>query len=85
MSPMPSKWRTKGRRDAAVGSISEASVSGPHGQPDGAGGLRDPIEVARDKVHWILENHHPQPLDEAQRAELARILAAADRDLSYRP
>jgi len=51
------------------------------GQPDGAGGVRDPIDVARDKVNWILAHHHPQPLEEVQRAELSRILAAADRDI----
>jgi len=51
------------------------------GQPDGAGGIRDPIEVARAKVDWILEHHHPRPLEEAQRAELARILATADRNI----
>jgi len=51
------------------------------GQPDGAGGLRNPIEVARAQVDWILDHYHPQPLDEAQQAELARILAAADQDI----
>jgi len=51
------------------------------GQSDGAGGIRDPIEVARAKVDWILAHHHPQPLEEAQQAELSRILAAADRDI----
>jgi hypothetical protein len=38
--------------------------------------------VAREKVKWILENHEPQPLGEAQKAELARILTAADRELA---
>jgi len=51
------------------------------GQRDGVGGLRDPIEVARDKVDWILKNHYPQPLEEAQQAELSRILAVADRGI----
>jgi hypothetical protein len=37
--------------------------------------------VAREKTDWILENHQPEPLDSAQRAELTRILAAADREL----
>jgi hypothetical protein len=37
--------------------------------------------VALEKVRWILENHQPQPLDEAQQVELARILDAADREL----
>ncbi len=51
-------------------------------QPSPESGYRDPIEVAREKTDWILENHHPQPLEEAQRAELTRILQAADRELS---
>jgi trimethylamine--corrinoid protein Co-methyltransferase len=45
------------------------------------GGVRDPIEVAREKTDWILENHWPEPLEEAQRAELARIVQAAEREL----
>jgi len=49
------------------------------GQPRLGGGYRDPLEVAREKANWILENHHPQPLDEAQQEELTRILKAADR------
>jgi len=50
-------------------------------QPIKGGDYRDPIEVAREKTAWILENHHPQPLEEAQRAELGRILQAAEREL----
>jgi trimethylamine--corrinoid protein Co-methyltransferase len=46
------------------------------------GGYRDPIEVARQKTEWILENHHPEPLEEAQQAELKRILQAADHELA---
>ena len=45
------------------------------------GGYRDPIEVAREKVNWILEHHHPESLDEAKQAELKRILKAAEREL----
>jgi hypothetical protein len=37
--------------------------------------------VARERVRWILDNHEPEPLEAAQQAELARILAAADREL----
>ena len=51
-------------------------------QPAPAGGMRDPIEVARDKVNWILENHKPQPLELPQQSELARIRAAADKELA---
>ncbi len=50
-------------------------------QPKEGGGYRDPIDVAREKVSWILENHHPEPLDEAKRLELKRILHAAEREL----
>jgi trimethylamine--corrinoid protein Co-methyltransferase len=51
------------------------------GQADGSGKMRDPIEVARDKVESIIQNHHPQPLEDAQQTELTRILAAADREI----
>ena len=50
-------------------------------QPEEGGGYRDPIQVAREKTEYILEHHHPQPLEEAQRAELGCILEAADREL----
>jgi trimethylamine--corrinoid protein Co-methyltransferase len=50
------------------------------GKSQPAGGLRDPLEVAREKVDWILANHHPQPLDDAQKSELNRILQAAERE-----
>jgi trimethylamine--corrinoid protein Co-methyltransferase len=50
-------------------------------QPGPDGGIRDPIEVARAKTDWILDNHCPQPLAEEQLAELDRILQAADREL----
>jgi trimethylamine--corrinoid protein Co-methyltransferase len=49
-------------------------------QLDPSGGFRDPIEVARQKTNWILENHHPLPLEEAQQIELNRILQAARRE-----
>jgi trimethylamine--corrinoid protein Co-methyltransferase len=50
-------------------------------QPIKGGDYRDPIEVAREKTDWILQNHHPQPLEEAQQAEFGRILKAAEREL----
>jgi hypothetical protein len=50
-------------------------------QPKEEGGYRDPIEVAREKTDWILENHHPEPLRETQSQELKRILEAAEREL----
>lgn len=45
------------------------------------GKYRDPMEVAREKVKWILENYQPPPLDPAIQTELGRILAAADQEL----
>jgi trimethylamine--corrinoid protein Co-methyltransferase len=48
-------------------------------RPDGK--YRDPIEVARDKLDWILKNYQPEPLEEAQRKELTQILSAADREM----
>jgi trimethylamine--corrinoid protein Co-methyltransferase len=50
-------------------------------QPAKGGGYRDPLDVAREKTDWILKHHHPQPLSEAQQAELTKILRAADREL----
>jgi trimethylamine--corrinoid protein Co-methyltransferase len=50
-------------------------------QPEPNGGFRDPVEVAREKVSSILQNHHPEPLPEIQQKEIAHILAAADREL----
>jgi trimethylamine--corrinoid protein Co-methyltransferase len=43
--------------------------------------FRDPVEVAREKVKWILENHEPEPLEAVQQKELARILKAAEKEL----
>jgi trimethylamine--corrinoid protein Co-methyltransferase len=49
-------------------------------QSSPSGGMRDPIEVAREKAEWILNNHHPQPLEPNQQKELTRILEGADQD-----
>jgi trimethylamine--corrinoid protein Co-methyltransferase len=51
-------------------------------QRDLQGRFRDPLEVAREKVAWILANHRPEPVDGAKQAELERILAAADGELT---
>jgi trimethylamine--corrinoid protein Co-methyltransferase len=50
-------------------------------QPGANGKYREPRQVAIEKVKWILDHHHPEPLAAAQQAELARILAAADKEL----
>jgi hypothetical protein len=46
--------------------------------------MRDPIEVAREKADWILNHHHPEPLEINQQTELTRILAGADREIGGR-
>jgi len=46
-----------------------------------SGKYLQPIEVARQKIAWILENHHPEPLETAKQRELARILEAAAKEL----
>ncbi|MBN2148771.1 MAG: trimethylamine methyltransferase family protein [Anaerolineales bacterium] len=51
-------------------------------QPLAEGGYRDPLEAAREKVAWILENHHPQPLEPAQQKELEKILQTAEKELA---
>jgi trimethylamine--corrinoid protein Co-methyltransferase len=60
--------------------LRERQFSQLTGQPATGGGIRDPLEVAREKVEWILANHHPRPLEEAQKDELRKILKAADHE-----
>jgi trimethylamine--corrinoid protein Co-methyltransferase len=50
-------------------------------QLDANGEYRDPVECAREKVRWILENHHPEPPSADVQKEIDRILAAADREM----
>jgi len=49
--------------------------------PEKDGGYRDPLVVAREKTNWILENHHPEPLEPEKKAELDKILQKADEEL----
>ncbi|NJD60790.1 MAG: hypothetical protein FIA98_15460 [Anaerolineae bacterium] len=53
------------------------------GQRNLAGDYRDVLEVAREKVEWILANHYPQPLEDAQKAELRSLLKAADQEKGH--
>ena len=50
-------------------------------QLDAMGKYRDPVEFAREKVAWILENHHPEPPSPEVQKEIDRILASADNEL----
>jgi trimethylamine--corrinoid protein Co-methyltransferase len=56
-------------------------VRGVIHQLDTMGKYRDPVEYAREKVAWILENHHPEPPSPEEQKEIDRIIAAADREL----
>jgi trimethylamine--corrinoid protein Co-methyltransferase len=61
-------------RDAVVRAVTqEIDADGQH--------YRDPVEVARERALDILENYEPEPLDDAMKAELARIVGAADKEL----
>jgi trimethylamine--corrinoid protein Co-methyltransferase len=46
------------------------------------GSYRDPVQVARERVSWILDNHQPVPLDQATQVGLAGLLSAAERELA---
>ena len=58
-----------------------AMVRGVLHQLDAAGKYRDPVEYAREKVAWILENHHPEPPSADMQKEINRIVAAADKEM----
>jgi trimethylamine--corrinoid protein Co-methyltransferase len=46
------------------------------------GGYRDAMQVAHEKMEWILENHHPEPLDEAKQKEIKKILDAGEKEFA---
>ena len=56
-------------------------VRGVTHQLDKMGKYRNPSEYAREKVQWILKNHHPEPPPEDVQKELNRILKTADNEL----
>ena len=41
---------------------------------------RDPVDVARETISWILDNHNPEPLSEDVRKEIRGLVEAADAD-----
>lgn len=41
---------------------------------------RDPVDVARETITWILENHKPETVSEDVKKEIRRIVTAADQD-----
>jgi trimethylamine--corrinoid protein Co-methyltransferase len=61
--------------------IRTSLVRGVTHELDGSSKYREPREVARERVRWILKNHQPEPLEKAKQDELTRILAAAGKEL----
>lgn len=59
-----------------------AMVRGIFQQLDSMGKYQNPVEYARERVNWILENHHPEPLPTEVQKEIDRILLAADKELN---
>ena len=57
-------------------------VRGVSHQLDSSGAYRAPVDYARERVSWILENHHPEPPPADVQLEIDRILAAADKELT---
>jgi trimethylamine:corrinoid methyltransferase-like protein len=41
---------------------------------------RDPVDVARETVEWIIENHQPETLPADVKAEIRNIVSKADQD-----
>jgi trimethylamine--corrinoid protein Co-methyltransferase len=58
-----------------------AMVRGVIHQLDSVGKYRRPVEYAREKVTWIMENHHPEPPPAEVQKEIDRILTIADKEL----
>ena len=48
-------------------------------QPGEGTALLDPIDVARDRVDWIVNNHYPEPLGNDHQKELKSILTVAEK------
>lgn len=43
--------------------------------------FRDPKQVVKERVQWIIDNHIPNPLDSKVCKELSKIVRAAEREL----
>ena len=67
------KHTRKHMRTAMVRSVSH--------QINEKGKYRHPVEYAREKVKWIMDNHHPEPPSENVQDEINRIIANAEKEL----
>lgn len=62
--------------------IRTSLVRGVTHELDANSKYRNPREVARERVKWILDNHKPEPLEKSQQKEIDRILASAEKELA---
>jgi trimethylamine--corrinoid protein Co-methyltransferase len=58
-----------------------AMVRGVIQQLDEMGKYKHPVEYAREKTKWILDNHHPDPPSEYVQKEIDRILKTAEIEI----
>lgn len=58
-----------------------AMVRGVIHQLDNTGKYQDPAEYAREKIRWILDNHHPEPPSDDIQKEINRILRSAEKEI----
>ena len=42
--------------------------------------FKNPLEAAKEKIQWILKNHHPRPLEEKVQREMKKIITAAEKE-----
>jgi trimethylamine--corrinoid protein Co-methyltransferase len=62
--------------------LRKLSFSDLTNQPAQPGRYLDPVLLAQEKLNWIREHHHPQPLGPAEQKALKEILQAADSEFS---
>ena len=81
--------RKVGHRNAYIGEKESAkayrtlwrqeSILYEDGSPEGRK-WRDPVDVARETVEWIFENHQPETLPADVKSEIRNIVSKADQD-----
>jgi trimethylamine:corrinoid methyltransferase-like protein len=54
-----------------------------HQWSSGKNDFLDPHDAAKEKVQWILKNHHPKPLDKGVAKELKKIIVSAEKELVH--
>jgi len=71
-------------RDYTVKNIRKLWHAGiSHQWSSGKNDFLDPHDAAKEKVQWILKNHHPKPLDKGVAKELKKIIVSAEKELVH--